>query len=139
MSPFSPRRLIEGFYGGGLECHEAFGRGAGGSRLGSFNSALFGVGSYWASGRATKVCPVGDVVDWSVHMKPKQVEMDGILERIYNSLSTKKGERTLMVVCGDHGMNDVHPSRKRSNLGWKPWGFIHWRNFDRTLSNPLHL
>ena len=42
-------------------------------------------------------------------MKPKEVEMDGILERIYNSLTTKEGERTLMVVCGDHGMNDVVP------------------------------
>lgn len=45
--------------------------------------------------------------DGSVFMKPKQVEMDGILERIYNSLTTNEGERTLMVVCGDHGMNDV--------------------------------
>ena len=47
------------------------------------------------------------MADWSVYMKPKQIEMDGILEKIYNSLTTKKGERTLMVVCGDHGMNDV--------------------------------
>ena len=47
------------------------------------------------------------MTDWSVYMKPKQIEMDGILEKIYNSLTTKKGERTLMVVCGDHGMNDV--------------------------------
>ena len=45
--------------------------------------------------------------DESVFMKPKQVEMDGILESIYNSLTTKDRERTLMVVCGDHGMNDV--------------------------------
>ena len=48
-------------------------------------------------------------LDASVFMKPKEVEMDGILERIYNSLTTKEGERTLMVVCGDHGMNDVGP------------------------------
>lgn len=59
-------------------------------------------------------------------MRPKQVEMDGILERIYNSLSTKKGERTLMVVCGDHGMNDVCSSCRLSKLGRKPWGFVHW-------------
>jgi len=43
----------------------------------------------------------------SVYMKPKQQEMDGILDKIYNSFMTTKGERTLMVVCGDHGMNDV--------------------------------
>jgi hypothetical protein len=43
-------------------------------------------------------------LDASVFMKPKEVEMDGILERI-----TKEGDRTLMVVCGDHGMNDVGP------------------------------
>ena len=41
-------------------------------------------------------------------MKPKQSEMDGIIERIYNTFTTNLGERTLMVVCGDHGMNDVH-------------------------------
>jgi len=52
--------------------------------------------------------PYGDV-DGSVFMKPKQIEMDGILERIYDSLTTNEGERTLMVVCGDHGMNDVQP------------------------------
>jgi hypothetical protein len=50
---------------------------------------------------------VGDWVDESVHMRPKQQEMDGIIERIYNTLTTKEGERTVMVVCGDHGMNDV--------------------------------
>jgi len=40
-------------------------------------------------------------------MKPKQREMDGIIERMYNSFSMNGKERTLMVVCGDHGMNDV--------------------------------
>jgi len=45
--------------------------------------------------------------DISVYMKPKQREMDGILEKIYNSFTTDAGDRTLMVVCGDHGMNDV--------------------------------
>lgn len=38
-------------------------------------------------------------------MKPKQKEMDGILDKIYNSFTPK--DRTLMVICGDHGMNDV--------------------------------
>lgn len=41
-------------------------------------------------------------------MKPKQKEMDGILEKIYNSFTPK--DRTLMVICGDHGMNDVNSS-----------------------------
>jgi ethanolaminephosphotransferase len=44
----------------------------------------------------------------SIYMKPKQSEMDGIIERIYNTFTTEQGERTLMVVCGDHGMNDVY-------------------------------
>jgi hypothetical protein len=42
-------------------------------------------------------------------MKPKQLEMDNIIERIYNSLETSMGKRTVMVICGDHGMNDVYP------------------------------
>jgi ethanolamine phosphate transferase 2 subunit G len=45
----------------------------------------------------------------SIYMQPKQREMDGIIERIYNSLTKTEGERTLMVICGDHGMNDVYP------------------------------
>ena len=45
----------------------------------------------------------------SVYMKPKQKEMDSILETIYESISAQSNERTLMVICGDHGMNDVHP------------------------------
>jgi hypothetical protein len=52
-------------------------------------------------------------------MQPKQREMDGIIERIYNSFSTNAGERTLMVICGDHGMNDVWrlPDVTDSRLG----------------------
>lgn len=42
-------------------------------------------------------------------MQPKQREMDGIIERIYKSFDTNARERTLIVVCGDHGMNDVSP------------------------------
>jgi arylsulfatase A-like enzyme len=42
-------------------------------------------------------------------MQPKQREMDGIIERIYKSFDTNVRERTLIVVCGDHGMNDVCP------------------------------
>lgn len=45
----------------------------------------------------------------SVYMKPKQKEMDRILEKIYKSVSAQSKERTLMVICGDHGMNDVCP------------------------------
>ena len=48
-------------------------------------------------------------------MKPKQSEMDGILESIYETFTTNVGERTLMVVCGDHGMNDVCSSKVGTN------------------------
>lgn len=44
----------------------------------------------------------------SVHMGPKQREMDGVVEMIYEAV---KGEShlqsTLLVLCGDHGMNDA--------------------------------
>lgn len=39
----------------------------------------------------------------SPFMEDKQKEMDGIIEKIYESLD----ESTLLVVMGDHGMNDV--------------------------------
>ncbi|CAK7898204.1 GPI ethanolamine phosphate transferase 2 [[Candida] anglica] len=39
----------------------------------------------------------------SVFMKPKQREMDAIVERIYNSIDND----TLFVLMGDHGMNEV--------------------------------
>ena len=51
----------------------------------------------------------------SVYMQPKQREMDGIIEKIYNSLTTKTRERTLIVICGDHGMNDVLTSLDESD------------------------
>lgn len=51
----------------------------------------------------------------SIYMKPKQSEMDGIIERIYNTFTTTRGERTLMIICGDHGMNDVNPSEMHAN------------------------
>lgn len=40
----------------------------------------------------------------SVHMKPKQQEMDGILKKLYDSIDD---EQTLIVLMGDHGMNEV--------------------------------
>ncbi|KAH3675516.1 hypothetical protein WICMUC_002605 [Wickerhamomyces mucosus] len=39
----------------------------------------------------------------STFMGPKQAEMDNIAERVYNSLD----DRTLFVLLGDHGMNDI--------------------------------
>ncbi|KAH3721151.1 hypothetical protein DPMN_064067 [Dreissena polymorpha] len=36
---------------------------------------------------------------------PKLLEMDRVVEKIYTSLE-EKGERFLMLVCGDHGMSD---------------------------------
>lgn len=42
----------------------------------------------------------------SVHMKPKQQEMDGILKRLYESIDDQD-EQTLIVLMGDHGMNEI--------------------------------
>ncbi|KAF4783318.1 GPI ethanolamine phosphate transferase [Colletotrichum scovillei] len=44
----------------------------------------------------------------SSHMVPKQHEMDGIVKRIYNAMESRDHmSSTLMVLCGDHGMNDA--------------------------------
>ncbi|GKT43818.1 GPI ethanolamine phosphate transferase 2 [Colletotrichum spaethianum] len=44
----------------------------------------------------------------SSHMVPKQHEMDDIVKRIYNAMETQGHmSSTLMVLCGDHGMNDA--------------------------------
>lgn len=41
-------------------------------------------------------------------MLPKQAEMDAIVAKIYQALqSTKHLQSTLLVLCGDHGMNDA--------------------------------
>lgn len=41
-------------------------------------------------------------------MIPKQVEMDGIVQLIYEAIKSKEGlESTLLVLAGDHGMNDA--------------------------------
>jgi ethanolaminephosphotransferase len=52
----------------------------------------------------------------SLLMKPKQKEMDQAIESIYNIVAEQDAKRimgdpkakgTLIVVCGDHGMNEV--------------------------------
>ncbi|KAI5820013.1 alkaline-phosphatase-like protein [Pyronema omphalodes] len=44
----------------------------------------------------------------SPNMYPKQVEMDGIVERIYTAIETSPHlSSTLFVLAGDHGMNDA--------------------------------
>lgn len=44
----------------------------------------------------------------SPYMVPKQAEMDGIVTEIYEALESKRHLRaTLLVLCGDHGMNDA--------------------------------
>ncbi|MCJ1435174.1 major facilitator super transporter protein [Xylographa pallens] len=44
----------------------------------------------------------------SPHMIPKHHEMDSIVEQIYQALQTKDHlKSTLLVLCGDHGMNDA--------------------------------
>ena len=41
-------------------------------------------------------------------MIPKQSEMDGIVKEIFTALEAKEHlSSTLLVVCGDHGMNDA--------------------------------
>lgn len=42
----------------------------------------------------------------SPYMEPKQIEMDSIVERIFLS-QVENSESTLMVLMGDHGMNEV--------------------------------
>ncbi|MCJ1288468.1 major facilitator super transporter protein, partial [Xylographa opegraphella] len=44
----------------------------------------------------------------SPHMIPKHHEMDSIVKEIYQALQTKDHlKSTLLVLCGDHGMNDA--------------------------------
>lgn len=41
-------------------------------------------------------------------MIPKQREMDGIVNQIYDAMETAdQFKSTLLVLCGDHGMNDA--------------------------------
>lgn len=41
-------------------------------------------------------------------MFPKQQEMDGIIQQIYQAISSEKHlQSTLLVLCGDHGMNEA--------------------------------
>jgi ethanolaminephosphotransferase len=43
----------------------------------------------------------------SPNMIPKQIEMDGIVQRIYQAMVTQPHlSSTLFVLCGDHGMNE---------------------------------
>ena len=45
---------------------------------------------------------------FSAFMVPKQVEMDGIVERIYTAIETQPHlSSTLFILVGDHGMNDA--------------------------------
>lgn len=41
-------------------------------------------------------------------MVPKQYEMDGIVKQIYSAMESEDHlQSTLLVLCGDHGMNDA--------------------------------
>lgn len=41
-------------------------------------------------------------------MIPKQREMDGIVRQIYTAMETEEHlQNAIMVLCGDHGMNDA--------------------------------
>lgn len=44
----------------------------------------------------------------SANMVPKQREMDGVVQNIYEAIETNQHlQSTLFVICGDHGMNDA--------------------------------
>lgn len=44
----------------------------------------------------------------SSHMIPKQKEMDGVVETIYNAMISENHlDSTLLVLLGDHGMNEA--------------------------------
>lgn len=43
----------------------------------------------------------------SVFMGSKQKEMDSIIERLYNYIIGESSKETLLVVMGDHGMNEI--------------------------------
>ncbi|KAL8828892.1 MAG: hypothetical protein Q9170_006409 [Blastenia crenularia] len=44
----------------------------------------------------------------SPYMVPKQAEMDSVVSEVYHALETKDHlQSTLLVLCGDHGMNDA--------------------------------
>ncbi|OJD22247.1 hypothetical protein ACJ73_06410 [Blastomyces percursus] len=44
----------------------------------------------------------------SAHMLPKQKEMDSVVKEIYNAMVSQEHlASTLLVLCGDHGMNDA--------------------------------
>lgn len=45
---------------------------------------------------------------FSPNMVPKQREMDGIVSQVYNAMTAHEHlSSTLLVLCGDHGMNDA--------------------------------
>ncbi|KAI5457879.1 alkaline-phosphatase-like protein [Mariannaea sp. PMI_226] len=44
----------------------------------------------------------------SPNMIPKQQEMDGIVQDVFSAMQSKKHlQSTLLILCGDHGMNDA--------------------------------
>lgn len=44
----------------------------------------------------------------SPHMIPKQAEMDDVVKQIYEAIESQHHlQSTLLVLCGDHGMNDA--------------------------------
>ena len=44
----------------------------------------------------------------SPNMAPKQIEMDGIVQQMYQSIEKQEHlQDCLLVLCGDHGMNDA--------------------------------
>jgi ethanolaminephosphotransferase len=58
-------------------------------------------------GRSQGEVLVGDAKRGSPNMIPKQKEMDDMVRTIYDAIENEDHlSNTLLVVCGDHGMND---------------------------------
>jgi ethanolaminephosphotransferase len=60
------------------------------------------------AGMSHRDAPNARLTITSPNMIPKQREMDSIVKQIYEAMSTKEYlNSTLLVLCGDHGMNDA--------------------------------
>jgi ethanolamine phosphate transferase 2 subunit G len=70
-------------------------------------------------------------------MLPKQREMDDIVRRIYQALETQSHlKSTLLVLCGDHGMNDAG-NHGASSAGETSPALVFLSPILKSLSRPL--
>lgn len=75
----------------------------------------------------------------SSNMLPKQQEMDGIVRRIFVAMeSAPHLQSTLLVLCGDHGMNDAG-NHGASSAGETSPALVFMSPKLRTISKPLEV